>query len=236
MRGADWVTGVSQAVVDDTLAYAPFLAPRISLIYNGVFPLEAPPRGADSGPRLLCIGRLVPEKGFDLAIEAVARLARSRPTLRLSIGGDGVEAQSLRRQAAALGIDDSVDFLGLVDRRRVGELMGRATALLMPSRVEGLPLVALEAAWARLPIVGARVPGVDEAVLDGSTGLLVDPEDPTALADGVDRVLADPKRAAALASAARARVEREFSLAACARNYEAIYRQLMVRRARSSPG
>src|SRR5439155_9817022 len=110
---------------------------------------------------------------------------------------------------------DRVEFTGTADRERVVELLGESTAVLMPSHFEGFPLVALEAAWAGRPVVAARAPGLQEAVVDGATGVVVDPDDPRALADGVEPLLADPDRGLALGSAARALMEREYLLAAC---------------------
>jgi glycogen(starch) synthase len=223
---ADLVTGVSRAVVDDTWTYAPAVASRMSVIENGVLPPSddvgpPPPRHP---ARLLCAGRLVEQKGFDIAIEAVARLAPKHPDLILTVAGSGPEEASLRRRAVELGVDRRVEFLGTVDRSSMVELLRACTAVVMPSRFEGLPLVALEAAWMGRPVVATTDPGVASAIIDGETGLLVPVDEPVALAQAISTLLADPERCLALGRAARAMAARDYSLARCADEYEQLYR------------
>ena len=224
---ADWVTGVSQDVVDDVVATAPEAAAKSSVIRNGIDPplTTFSPVPVDP-PRLACIGRLVPQKGFDLAVDAVAALAPRHPTLRLTGAGDGPERDHLFDRAAELGVASRVEFLGTVSRPEVGRLIERTTAVVMPSRYEGLPLVAIEAAWAARPIVATRAPGLGQAVVDGETALVVEP-DADALAHGIERILADPFLARRLGAGARALAEREYSIAACADAYESLYVRLV---------
>lgn len=229
LRESDWVTGVSPDVVADALVVEPSIADRISLVTTGI----APPPGADAvapvgdGPaRLLAIGRLVETKGFDRAITATALLADRHPDLRLTIAGEGPARADLVALAAELGIADRVAFLGAVDGDRIGALLGEATVVVMPSRFEGLPLVALEAAWMARPVVGAAAPGLAHAVQDGVTGTLVDGDD-RALADAVDALLTDRALARAYGAAARELAERQFSLAGCVDEYVRIYDRLL---------
>jgi glycosyltransferase involved in cell wall biosynthesis len=227
LNGADWVTGVSRAVVDDAIAFEPSITGRTSVVRNGVlFPVATMRPVAVDPPRLLCVGRLVEVKGFDRALDALAVLVPRFPTVRLTIAGDGPERERLVDHASRLGVADHVDFLGFVGRERVAELLADATAVIMPSRVEGLPLVALEAAWAGRPVVATRAPGVDEAVRDASTGFLVDGDDVEALTEAIEPILRDPGLAQRLGRAARALAEREFSLGAAVDAYDVIYRRL----------
>jgi glycosyltransferase involved in cell wall biosynthesis len=231
LREADWVTGVSQAVAEDTLTYEPSVADRISVIRNAIAPSTTPATAVPvDPPRLLCIGRLVPQKGFDIALDALALLAADHPSVTLSVAGEGPEAASLRAQAVALGVADRVEFLGSVDRVALDELVARSTAVLMPSRFEGLPLVAIETAWAGRPVVATKAPGMQDAVIDGVTGLLVDGDDATALADGVARLLSDPAAIQALGIGARAVAERDYSMPACVSAYEDVYRAVAAAR------
>jgi len=226
LERADWVTGVSQDVVDDVLEYAPEVADRISVITNGV---EAPTEPVEpvpvDPPRLAAIGRLVPQKGFDRAIDAIAAVAPRIPDLRLAIAGYGPEEAALVEQARERGVADRVEFLGILDRDGVQALLRDSTAVLMPSRYEGLPLVALEAAWAGRPVIATRAPGLDRAVVDGETALVVDPES-EAIAAAIERLVADPALARRLGTGARAFAERSFSLAACTDRYEELYTTL----------
>jgi glycosyltransferase involved in cell wall biosynthesis len=97
----------------------------------------------------------------------------------------------------------------------------------MPSRFEGLPLVALEAAWAGRPVVAAQSPGLEDAVEPGSTGLMVPAEDAAALATCLAGLLADPDRASELGRNARAFAERRYSLDRCVDEYEQLYHRVL---------
>lgn len=224
LREADAVTGVSQAVVDDTLAYEPSIAGRMTLIRNAIAPrlAEPSPLSVDP-PRLACIGRLVPQKGFDVAIDAMAHLAPRHPGACLTIAGEGPEARALHTRATELGIADRVEFLGRVEPPDVAALLDRSTLVLMPSRFEGLPLVAIETAWAGRPLVATRAPGLSEALVDGVTGVMVEPEDARALARTVDDLLMDADRLRAMGRAARDSAESSYSFPACVDAYERLY-------------
>jgi glycogen(starch) synthase len=228
LREADWVTGVSQAVVDDVLNYEPSVASRMSVITNGIVPPVLDMSPVPVGPpRLLCVGRLDEQKGFDLAIAALARLRERHPSVRLAIAGDGPERTRLIAIACKFGVDDSVDFLGTVDRERVATLLRECTAVVMPSRFEGLPLVALEAAWAGRPIVAADSPGLSDAVVPGETALTVPAEDPEGLARAIAALLVDPDRAGVLGRKARAMAEDRYSLDRCVKEYEMVYHRVV---------
>lgn len=181
---------------------------RVVTVRNGI--AEAPataPRaetrvrmGVDEAtPVILCVGRLTPQKAHDVLIAALARV----PGAILWLVGVGELLDPLCAQARALGIDDEARLLGL--RGDVPDLLAAADLFVLPSRFEGLPLVALEAMRAGLPVVGTRVPGTAEAVVDGETGLLVDYGDAGALADAMAALLLDRARARALGAAGRRR-------------------------------
>jgi glycogen(starch) synthase len=173
------------------------------------------------------VGRLVPAKGFDRALEAVAALRDRHPDLRLVVAGDGVTRDDLVAQTARLSIGDRVEFTGRVTRERVDELMAECTLVLMPSHFEGLPLVALEAAWLGRPVVGTRAPGLAHAVVDGVTGTLVDADaSPAGFTAAIDALLTDRARARRYGVAARARAEQEFTLSHCVDQYLDLYRAL----------
>jgi len=223
---ADRITGVSSASIADAVDLVPSIAGRTVVVPNGVAPpLRASTPVADGVDELLCIGRLVPQKDFGRALAALRHLADRRPDVRLTIAGDGEERHSLMETARTLGVDDRVEFLGMVDNTRIPELLDRATVVLLPSRFEGMPLVALEAAWMARPVVATAVPGIEEVIVDGVTGRLVTGDD-EALADAIESLLDDRELARSMGAAARARAESEFSLTACIDRYEAIYAEL----------
>ena len=227
LKTADWVTGVSERTLLDAIELVPEIETYSSVIYNGLAaPAFEPRRLNFDEPRLLCIGRLTVQKGFDVAIDAAALMVERLPLLKLTIAGEGTELSNLRERVARHGLENHVEFLGAVSQDRVMRLMDESNVILMPSRFEGFPLVALEAAQIGRPIVGTNVDGLAEAVVHDETGVLVDTEDAMGLANSVISLLGDPDRARRLAELARQRVERKFTLQACSRDYENLYRRL----------
>ena len=102
------------------------------------------------------------------------------------VAGDGPERSSLERQVAKLGLGNVITFIGWVSPDKVFALINSSTMVLMPSRREGLPSVVLQAAMMCRPVVATRVSGLSEVVLHQDTGLLIEPEDSNALAEGID--------------------------------------------------
>lgn len=228
MRESAWLTGVSADVVDDALTIEPSIADRISVLPNGV-PLPSDPAPVADGPaRFLCLGRLVPQKGFDRAVRAFALLAPDHPDARLTIVGAGPDRAELVALAESSGAAERIEFLGEVDHSRTAALIESATAVVMPSRFEGLPLVALEAAARARPVVGTFAPGLSRAVDPGVTGLLVEGDHDAALAAALATVVDDRDRARALGARARERAEREFSLSHCVDRYLELYEQVAL--------
>ena len=225
LESADWVTAVAHDCLRDILSYAPSIADRLEHLPNGVMPPSHPPGDPDPD-QLLCVGRLVPQKGFDRAIEAMVAIRARWPTARLLVAGIGPDARTLQAQAARLGLQEAVQFLGLQEGDTVRQLMARSALVLMPSRYEGLPLVALEAAWAGRPVVASDCAGLNEAVLADVTGVLVPDGDVPALAGAVLALLEDQPRAAQLGAAARARAESEYSLDRYVSTCESLYGRL----------
>jgi phosphatidylinositol alpha-1,6-mannosyltransferase len=164
--------------------------------------------GDPAGPVLLSVGRLVPRKGFDAVLRSVAALARKFPNLRYILIGDGPERQHLQDEAAALGILERVLMLGRADDAMKWAAYDRCDLFVMPNRAlngtdwEGFGIVFVEAARAGRAVVAGKSGGVADAVVDGRTGLLVDPDDPDALTQAVHRLLADDVERAHMAQAA----------------------------------
>jgi glycosyltransferase involved in cell wall biosynthesis len=200
--------------------------PRAKLVVVH-YGLDAPPaRWADNPPLalpddarvLLALGRLVPQKGLDVAVRALSEVRRRHPDAVLVVAGEGPERRALEGLAAELGVGDALFLPG-----RAGDVaahLARADLLVHPSRWEGFGLVLLEAMLASVPVVATRVSSIPEIVADGETGVLVPPEDPQALADALARVLDDP---GTLGAAGRARALEHFSAEAMARRTAAVY-------------
>ena len=141
---------------------------------------------------LLFAGRLVSRKGVDVALRALARLHRRNQRLPLTICGDGPARAKLEKMSRELNVADFVDFRGWTEPEELAGLYRRARVALIPSRKEPFGIVALEAIAGGCPVVASNVGGLPEAV--GDCGLLVEPEEPKALADAVQDILESERR------------------------------------------
>jgi phosphatidylinositol alpha-1,6-mannosyltransferase len=166
-------------------------------------------------PTLVTVARLEDDyKGHDVIVRALPIVRRRVPDVEWLVVGDGSLRGGLERLAAAEGVREAIHFLGAVSDEQRDAALDRAHVFVMPSRLpsggvggEGFGIVFLEAAAHGLPAVGGNVGGVVDAVVHGETGLLVDPEDPSAVAEALTDLLLDTERAQELgeAGAKRAR-------------------------------
>lgn len=159
----------------------------------------------EDAPLALALGRLHPNKGFDLLLEAVAQVEG----LYLWLAGEGPLAGDLERQAASLGIGGRVRFLGW--REDVPALLASCDCLVSSSRIEPLGNTIIEAWAAAKPVIATSCSGPAELIANEQTGLLVPLEDAAALAAALRRMIGDRTLGAALAAAGRAAFEAEFS-------------------------
>lgn len=182
---------------------------------------------ADGQLIILAIGRLTTQKGFEYLIQAAPTVKAKRPQAHFLVAGDGPERARLEHLAAALGIADSVTWLG--HREDVANLMATADVVVLPSVREGTPYVLLEALALARPVVATRVGGIPDVVRDGQTGLLVPPRDPAALTRAITWMLDHPAEAAIMGVCGRDLVEREFSAETMARRTAAVYREVLAK-------
>lgn len=203
---------------------------RLAVIWNGV---PVPPEGvngAKGGQELFhvgAVGRLVPVKGFELALETAAFLRRDPGRMRLSILGDGPLRERLHARAEELGILDSLDL-----RPSETDLVPFYRSLdvyLNTSLHEGMPLSVLEAMACGKPVVAPRVGGIPEAMRDGREGFLVDGRDPVAFAARCRTLLAERDLREAMGARARERVRTCFSVERMAQAYAELYEHACVR-------
>ena len=171
---------------------------------------------------VLALGRVVPKKGFDLLLEAYAGLDESSRTADLVIGGTGPALEDLRARADALGLGDSVHFVGRLSRGQVARSMAGADLFVMPSRLEPFGIVILEGWRAGVAVVATSRGGPPEFVRDGVDGVLVDPFDTGSFTEALEGLLTDDARRRAVAEAGRARVT-EFAWPVVAERYRALY-------------
>lgn len=173
---------------------------------------------------LLSVGRLIPRKGFDTVIRALPYIRRSIPNVQYVLVGTGPDESRLRSLAKETGTEACVRFVGYVDDEDLSAYYQACDLFVMPSReipdrgdIEGFGIVYLEAALFGKPSIAGASGGAGEAVLDGATGLLVNPSDPRSVADAAIRLLRDRSLADQLGVAARARALAEFAEGSSAR-------------------
>jgi glycosyltransferase involved in cell wall biosynthesis len=176
---------------------------------------------------LVAVANLRPVKRMALLIEAAALLARQRPArLRLVVVGEGPLRPALEAQIRALGAGDVVHLAGALPRDDVRSLLRTATACVLTSSWEGMPVSLLEAMACGCPVIGTDVPGIRALVDDGRTGLLATGT-AEAVAAACGRVLDDDGLRGRLGLAARAEVEQRFSLDRMAASHASLYRMVL---------
>ncbi|MDH3686183.1 MAG: glycosyltransferase [Myxococcales bacterium] len=164
-------------------------------------------------PVVVCVGRLSPEKGIPGLLEAWAALPESiRDKARLRLVGDGPDRESVAASVKARGWQGRVELLGALPEAEALREIAGAQILVLPSLMEGLPVVLMEAMALGVPVVAPHLAGIPELVTSGEHGWLFAPADWNALARSLALLLADPGARATMGAAARARVQDEFSM------------------------
>ena len=234
-RGYDVVRRQALRRADHVLAGSEFtaglvrdlgVAPgRIAVTRYGTDPTRFSPRDASAlrerlglggRPVLVTIARLVGRKGIHAVLEALPGVRRAVPGVAYVVVGDGPERQRLEAVAHANGVADAVHFVGSVPDEELPVWYSLGDVFVMPSRseapdVEGFGIVYLEAGACERPVVALRSGGVPDAVADGVTGVLIEPDDPQALGTRLSELLLDPTRAAELGRRGRERVLSELN-------------------------
>jgi phosphatidyl-myo-inositol dimannoside synthase len=169
-------------------------------------------------PVVVCVGRMTPRKGQDTLVRAWPRVLAQVPEARLLLVGKGSYQQKVEKLAERLGVADSVIITGGVPFGAMPAYIDAGDVFAMPSRdrrfgleVEALGIVSLEAAACGLAALAGNSGGAPDTVVNGETGFVVDPRDPSDIAARVVSLLADPDRAIAMGKAGRERVSREWS-------------------------
>lgn len=231
-----WMEGLgllySDCVMVNSRAVAAELAERklpiraLNVVPNGVdlerFRMAGP---VPASSTILLVGRLVAQKGVDVALRALVAVLSRCPQARLVVAGDGDQALYLQRTARYLGVASHVEWVGWQSADALVALYQQANVVLVPSRYEPFGIVALEAMACGRPVVASRTGGLAEIVADSETGYLAPPGDDLRLAQRIAQLLLDNDTATRLGMAARHRAE-SYSWDSIAARTEQIYGQI----------
>jgi glycosyltransferase involved in cell wall biosynthesis len=214
---------------------------RVEVVENGVPPVGTIDGNhmrpdivefAQRGFTVCAIGRLSPEKGCELLVEAVASLIAGGRNLRLVLLGDGELRSILEKKTTGLSLHDRVLLPGYVENAR--SYLSLFGLFAMPSFTEGLPMVLLEAMSAGVPIVASRVGGITGVLDNGRAGLLINPGDVDDLKQAIVAVMDDAQSALEKAKVATQRVRKFYSSRSMAEKYGRIYRNLLLEKEQAS--
>ncbi|MBI4434142.1 glycosyltransferase [Candidatus Uhrbacteria bacterium] len=220
------IVAVSDAVRMRSIRWDGIPARLLTVIPNGVdtdqfHPMPGTPHAEF---RLLTVGRLVPQKGHDILIDALATMRDQLPRVELDILGDGPCRAALEAQVRAFRLQDRVHFLGI--HRDLPQQYPTADCAVFPSRWEGFGIAAVEAMACGIPVLATRVDGLAEVVVHGVTGVLVPSNDPLALAQAIRDLAHDRPRRLLLGAAGRRRAQECFDIRRVVDRYAALYTEL----------
>jgi colanic acid/amylovoran biosynthesis glycosyltransferase len=188
-------------------------------------PAERAGQESTSVPLLICVGRLAPEKGQALLLDAMADLHREGLQARLLLVGDGPDREWLEHRAAELGIATSVEFAGWVDQTKIASLYVESDVCVLSSLAEGIPVVLMEAMAMEVPCVAPRITGIPELIEHGVDGLLFAPADVEDLAQQLRMLLDSPELRMRMGKAAREHVLRDYDIARNTSRFAVVLRE-----------
>lgn len=170
------------------------------------------------GKCLISVGRLAPEKGHAVLIDAFCLITADFPSAHLMLAGSGALMDELQSQAQAAGFGDRIHFLGV--RNNIPELLAASDLFILPSHSEGLPMALLEALAVGVPAVCTAVGGIPAVIKDGETGRLVPPNDPVIMAKVITELLSDENLCQKYSQAGKLLIEEKYSIESMCRKYE----------------
>ncbi len=184
--------------------------------------------GVGYGEKLiLCVGRLVPQKGIEYFIRAIPAIAKRYPEAKFVIVGEGWSRDILEAEAHASGQGRKIQFTGFASDQEVINLMTSADVLVVPSIYEPFGIVALEGMATGVPVVASKVGGLSEVIEHDRTGLFVYPKNPESIAWGIDKVLSDPDHAKWMTENAKEKLHNAYSWEAVAMKTVDVYRKVV---------
>jgi 1,4-alpha-glucan branching enzyme len=191
MSDADAVICVSSASVDESITSLGLSATHLSVIPNAIVVNPLPSISTVRGVDVTFVGRLVPEKGVDVLIQAVADLRLHFPKVIVNIIGDGPLRHELEQQVVNLELSTNVQFIGQLDRVDVNNVLMTSKILVLPSRKESFGIVLLEAANAGCAVVATSTGGIPSIIESGRNGILVEKDSSVELAQCLRKLLSE---------------------------------------------
>ncbi len=227
-RSASQVICISKKVAERVSAGAGAQV-NATVIYNGVDVERFSPASTVFEPNtILSVGNLIPIKGHELLLRALASVLPQYPHISYEIIGDGPEHRRLSRLASECNLAGRVRFLGRQTRMQVADAMRRCILFALPSRYEGLGCVYLEAMSTEKPVIACRGQGIDEVIVHGSNGWLVDPGNLQEQIEALSLLLENQRLRSQLGMAARRSILQRFTSAHHAAQLAALYRESLA--------
>ena len=238
-RYVDRFIVVSEVLRNTLLSSHKIQPDKVIKIYNGIELSEYYPDDSGESFRSIrkaynigeevfligAVGRMVWQKGFEYLIEAAPDVLKEYPEARFLIVGEGPLRQRLEALSEELRVRDNVIFTGF--RSNIKEILSAINILVIPSLLEGFPMITLETMAMAKPIIATNIDGITEQITNGVNGILVPPKDPIALAKTVMRVINDKEFARTMGLSARKKVEQEFSVDKMVAETEKVYLSLL---------
>ena len=238
-RFVDRFLVVSEALRNVMIIGHKVAADKVIRVYNGIELNEYCPNNSNQSSNYIrkeyairatdvligAIGRLVWQKGFEYFITSLPEIIKTHPDIKVIFVGDGPFRDNLENLCRQLGVEDKTIFTGY--RSDIKGILSAIDIKVIPSLAEGFPMVTLEAMAMEKPIVATRIDGITEQITNGVEGILVPPGDPVALATAINAIIENKELARSLGSAARKRVEREFTVEKMITETEKVYHSLL---------
>lgn len=174
------------------------------------------------------IGRLVWEKGYDYALEAISILNKTEKNFKYVIAGGGIELENLKKLSAKLKIKDKVEFLGPINREKIAELLSNTDIYFQPSVTEALSNSLIEASYYKIPIVSSQVGGIPEVVMENVTGFLSEIKSPSAYAENIKKLIDDEALRSKMGEKGRELILNKFSRKEELMHWKKLYTSLTV--------
>lgn len=254
LRHADLIVGCSEYITDKIRRRFPHHAARCTTIYNGIDVSDRSVRSPARRVRLLNVGRVSPEKGLHVLVDALERVVATDPDVELTILGeespvpyefavaisddplvreltrfyDGSYLAHLRGRMSP-AVAERVTFVDRVSHERTRAFYDEADVFVFPSIFEAFPIPPIEAMAASVPVIASKAGGVVESVVDGRTGLLVERDDPVGLADAISRLVRDERERRAMGEAGHTRAVALYAWPRIVDAVESAFAQLVER-------